>query len=135
MTTIMFRPSSSSMPLISSSSPTLLMNSCSPTPLPRNYHIQNQNSKLIYPFIFFFIINSKSINLQPKTIINIKNPKFPQNFMVVHAEIYDFFSCNHSFRCSELWEKVWVIDKMNKFIIFLNNNNNTVKLHHHQQSQ
>jgi len=72
MTTTMFLPSSSLMPLIPSSSPTLLMNSCSPTPLPRNNHIQNQNSKLIYPFTFFFIINSKSIIQQPKSIINIK---------------------------------------------------------------
>jgi hypothetical protein len=36
------------MPPIPSSSPTLLMNSCSPTPMPKNDHIQNQNSKLIH---------------------------------------------------------------------------------------
>jgi hypothetical protein len=89
----MFLPSSSPKPPIPSSSPTLLINSCSPTHLARNYHIhiQNQNSKLIYPLYLYLHHQFKIHNPQLKTMMNIKNSKFPQNSMVVHEQTSVFF--------------------------------------------
>ncbi|KEH23851.1 transmembrane protein, putative [Medicago truncatula] len=72
----------------------VLINSCSPTHLARNYHIhiQNQNSKLIYPLYIYLHHQFKIHNSQLKTMMNIKNSKFPQNSMIVHAQTFIFFS-------------------------------------------